>query len=82
MPDDLKNPRAVLWDKKKGNLVYVFDVPGTRKGKYVINVGFVQEVQRGDKLQKRTGNFVQSGGSVPMANLKQRGSYDVIEGKL
>jgi hypothetical protein len=82
MPDNLKNPRAVLWDKKKGNLVYVFDVPGTRKGKYVINVGFVQEVQRGDKLQKRTGNFVQSGGSVPMANLKQRGSYDVIEGKL
>jgi hypothetical protein len=82
MPDDLKNPRAVLWDKKKGNLVYVFDVPGTRKGKYVINVGFVQEVQRGDKLVRRQGNFVSSGGAVPRRILSDTNAYELVDGRI
>jgi hypothetical protein len=82
MPDNLKNPRAVLWDKKKGNLVYVFDVPGTRKGKYVINVGFVQEVQRGDKLVRRQGNFVSSGGAVPRRILSDTNAYELVDGRI
>ena len=82
MPDDLRNPRAVLWDKKKENLVYVFDVPGTRKGKYVINVEFFQDVQRGDKTVRRQGNFVQSSGRVQLDALTDTNAYLPVEGKL
>ena len=83
MPEMLRKPKAVLWDKRKRNLVYVFDVPSdAKKGKFLVNVEFTQEVQRGDKLVLRKGNFVASGGQVPAINLKDRAVFELVEGRL
>ena len=72
----------VLWDKKKGKLSYVFDVPGDRKGKYIVNVDVVRKLQRGDKIVKQRGNFVASGGRVQQDALTDSNTYDLVEGKL
>ena len=82
MPEDLAKPRAVLWDRKKGKLSYVFDVPGDRKGKYIVNVDVVRKLQRGDKIVEQRGNFTASGGRVQRDALTDSNTYDLVEGKL
>ena len=63
MVEHLANPDAIVWDKKKGTLLYVFtpEVPN-RKGKFVIRVDYVGGKQR-------RSNAVQSGGVVQTKNL-------------
>ncbi len=83
MPEFFAKRKAVLWDKKKRNLLYVFDIPGDpRKGKFVINVEFFQDVQRGDKMVRRNGNFVRSGARVQRTDLTDVNTFEVVEGTL
>jgi len=83
IPTIMKNPKAVLWDKKDPALLYVFDVPGdTRKGKFIVRVDIDPKINRGDKSIRQSGNYISSGGKVPIRNLKGTKSYDLIEGSL
>ena len=85
MPEVLGNASAVLWDKNKKNLSYVFDVPGNpKKGKFVVDVTFEFRSRKGEggKLETKVINTVKTGGVVDRISLMQRDIYDVIEGEL
>lgn len=72
LPERLARPRAILWDKRKRNLVYVTDAPSTRSGRLVVSVEWTRSGQ--------PFNVVISGGLVDRAQLLDRSNYDVIEG--
>lgn len=81
MPGTFRRRAAVLWDRKKRNLVYVFDVPNDpKKGKFVVEVSVIRRTNRGDRMIKRRGNFVTSAGRVPRRNLADENVYERIEG--
>jgi hypothetical protein len=83
MPEILGNPKAVLWDKKKGNLLYAFDVPdGPKKGKFVVEVDFNIKVFSEGRRQEVVTNSVKTGGMVGRDHLIDTNSYDVIKGGL
>lgn len=83
MPSTFRRREAVLWDKKKQNLVYVFDIPDDpRKGKFIIEIGVKRQVNRGDRTSDQVGNFVISGGRVQADALSDIKTYEAIEGKL
>ena len=88
MPQVLRKPKAVLFDKGDNALLYVLDVPGdTKAGKFVVRVNFKTKGRIGGKRRTVTENFVQSGGKVDRANLVRRNGdpvpqYDLVEGIL
>ena len=85
MPEVLGSPSAVLWDKNKKNLSYVFDVPGDpKKGKFVVTVNFHTRARIGadGKRTIQTINNVTTGGMVSNRNLSDTNTYEVIKGKL
>ncbi len=82
LPEIIGAPRAVLWDKDRPALLYVFDVPGEeRLGKLVVQVGF-QERRRLDSGERTTvvTNAARSATMVPLATLRDRSKYDLVEG--
>lgn len=83
MPSTFRTREAVLWDKKKQNLVYVFAIPDDpKKGKFIVEIGVVRQVNRGDKTAGQAGNFVTSGGRVPAEALRDLKTYDSVEGQV
>jgi hypothetical protein len=83
MPGTFRRREAVLWDKKKQNLVYVFDIPGDpKKGKFIVEVNFHETVQRGDQTIRTKGNFVRSGGRVQSDALKDVRTYEAVDGRV
>ncbi len=71
----------MLWDKKKQNLLYVFEIPGgPKKGKFVVEINFSETIQRGDKTVRSSGNFVRSGGRVQADALIDKNTYEAVEG--
>lgn len=85
LPELLADPAAVLFDKERKTLLYVFDVPDDvkgRTGKIVVAVDYVRKVRQADGARMTVKeNRVISGGLVQAANLKES-RYTVIEGEL
>ena len=80
LPTILADPEAVLWDKEKGNLLYVFEPSsGDREGKIAVEVNQSAKLPRegGKKATKIVTNSVVTGGLVARWNLVS-GPYDVV----
>ncbi len=84
MPQLLSRPKAVLLDKKKGNLLYIFDVAGDgRKGKLAVTMDFSRKVQGADrKRQKIATNDIKTAGLVDSSNLRNPAAYEILFGKV
>ena len=88
MPEILSRPSAVLWDKTKGGLLYVFYVfnvsDDPRKGKLVIAVNYNLRFRPGGtgKSVTKTINNVKTAGMVSVNDLKDTNSYYRIDGNL
>ena len=85
MPEILSRPAAVLWDKTKGGLLYVFNVSDDpRKGKFVVAVNYGVHVRAGTQGKKvlKTINNVKTAGMVEIKNLKDTNAYHLIDGNL
>ena len=81
MPEILSRPAAVLWDKTKGGLLYVFNVSDDpRKGKFVVAVNYNFGFRPGGKGKNvvKTINNVVSAGMVELKNLKDTNLYHDI----
>ena len=85
MPEILSRPAAVLWDKTKGGLLYVFNVSDDpRKGKFVVAVNYNLRFRPGGtgKSVTKTINNVKTAGMVSVNDLKDTNSYHRIDGNL
>ncbi len=84
LPSHLVEPRAVLWDRGKGNTLYVFDPKeGSRKGKFVVEVDRSLKTRGEDgRRAKVFVNAVISSGLVQLDALQDVNRYDVISGAL
>jgi len=84
IPDELTNPKAVLYDKRNPALLYVFDIPGdSKEGKLVMHINYKTKFRsdQGERFKLKS-NAVVTTGKVPLINLKNQNFYDVIEGEL
>lgn len=81
IPDLLANPRAILRDKRDGQLLYVFDVPGEdRAGKLVVRLDFSRQARPpGGKSQRITTNAIRTAGLVSDVDLRDP-IYELLEG--
>lgn len=76
IPGYLLNPEAVLWDKRKQNILYVVNSStDDRKNKIVVEINYVR------KGIGKT-NLIVTSGKVSLVMLRDRNIYDVIKGKL
>ena len=84
MPEILSRPSAVLWDKTKNNLTYVFNVSkDPRKGKFVVTVNYkFSHRPGGGKKITQAINEVTTAGMAESSNLKEPGIYELISGAL
>lgn len=74
IPTGIKNPTAILWDKKKDALLYVVGNTGEREFKLFVMINF--------KEKRDITNSIRSGGVVPLQNLKDENHYELLEGSL
>lgn len=84
LPEMIRNPRAVLWDKERPALLYVFDVAGAdRLGKLVVQVDFQErrKLPTGERATVIT-NAARSATLVPLATLRDGSKYDLVDGSL
>ena len=81
LPAILQNPRAVLFDKRDSNLLYVFEPDGVdRHGKFVVKIGIKSSVA-GSK-SKQVLNRIMTAGLVPRLNLVDQTFYKTLIGVL
>lgn len=84
LPETLATARAVLRDRRDGDLLFVFDVPGeARSGKIVVRVDFSVSTRPpgGRKSRIRT-NAIRSAGLVSDVDLTSPMEYEVLSGAL
>lgn len=74
LPEILANPEAVLFDRRKQNLLYITSLLGEQKGKVVVEVNYTLK-------KKGTVNFVLTAGREDLVNLK-REQYEVLLGEV
>jgi hypothetical protein len=83
LPHMLRNAKAVLLDKRDGNLLFVFDVPGNpKKGKFVIQLNIASKRRTLSGNQQVTTNSVRSGGLVDEASLRDEHFYERLTGAM
>lgn len=84
LPETLASAKAVLRDRRDGNLLYVFDVPGDeRAGKVVVRVDFVSRSRPpGGERRTMMTNAIRSAGLVETRILEDASSYEVLSGAL
>lgn len=85
LPQLLEAPRAILHDRVKDNLVYVFDAGDTgRDGKLIVEVDFRDKTQKsGAGLRRRIIiNMVRSAGLVSRNTLTDNKTYELLAGNL
>lgn len=84
IPRLLANPKAVIRDKRKSVLLYVFDVPGQeRLGKLVIELDFSARVQRAEGGREQIlANAFRTAGLVPASELANGKTYELLTGGL
>lgn len=78
LPGLLARPQALLWDKQDPGLVYVWNAEGDAAEKIIVKVDYHTRVAR----QKVTTNSVRSGRATNVAELRNRGRYDLVEGEI
>lgn len=83
LPAILTSPRAVLRDRRDGDLLYVFDAaPGTR-GKIVVRLDFdIKQREAGAKRITVTANSVRTAGIVESSALANKNEYELLVGRL
>lgn len=84
LPFYLANPRAILWEKRSGDLLYVLDLGDrqARSGKIVVQVGFIDKGRLPDgRRAKVVTNAIRSG-RVFQPRDYSPADYEVIEGEL
>ena len=83
MPDIIADPDAILLDRKGGELLYVFSVPGSEQfGKLVIRFDFVEKAKGPDGRKMVVSNSFRTAGMVPVDALRNAADYDVLKGGL
>lgn len=76
IPGYISNPEAVLWDKRKGNILYVVSsVTDDRKNKIVVEINY-------ELSKKAKTNLIITSGKVQLVMLRDRNIYEVIKGRL
>ena len=79
LPALLRKPKAVLWEKDRNDLLYVFDVPGdARKGKVILKVSY----EFGKGASKKERPAIISGGLVRLDKLQDVKTYSLVDGAL
>lgn len=85
LPQLLAAPVAILHDRVKDNLVYVFDAEDIgRDGKLIVEIDFRDKTQKSsDGLRRRiTINMVRSAGLVSRNTLTDNKTYELLAGNL
>ncbi|PZU43925.1 MAG: hypothetical protein DI566_13480 [Microbacterium sp.] len=83
LPETIGDPLAVLLDLRDGDLLYVFDVPGDRLGKFVVRIDYVEKVSApGAKRETVTSNSIRTAGLVGLSDLANAAEYAVLKGSL
>lgn len=82
LPELLAAPRAILMDRRDGNLIYVFDLAEDEAGKLIIGVDYGKV--RADDVGRQTGimNAIRTAGVAKTADLADAGAYEIIAGVL
>lgn len=81
MPDLLAAPRAILLDRRDGALLYVFDLPGDdRAGKIVVKLDYSDKARSAAGRETVTTNSIRTAGIVDTITLRDRATYDVLDG--
>ncbi|HQS08728.1 MAG: hypothetical protein B7Y12_02135 [Rhizobiales bacterium 24-66-13] len=84
LPELIRRPKAILYDRRNPALLYVFDVEGeARLGKLVVRVDFRDKtrVPEGGTV-KVTTNSVRTAGLVKATILQDSNAYELISGSL
>lgn len=84
LPKFINDPKAVLWDKNNPGLLYIFDVLGDdKKAKFVIKINYKSKsISTDGKRQTLSTNTLRTGGIVNVLNLKDKSTYELLEGEL
>ena len=79
LPALLRKPKAVLWERGRKGLLYVFDVPGdARKGKIVVKIEYNVSKRANEDIRPA----VISGRVVSEENLTADKLYEIVDGSL
>ena len=82
LPDIIAEPQAVLWDKEKSNLLFVFAAKGEKQGKVAIEVEYARDTKLNNTdKQRMITNSIRSAGYVDTYNLREA-QYDLLKGDL
>lgn len=84
LPKFINNPNAILWDKNSPGLLYIFDVLGEdKKAKFVVKINYKSKsISTDGKRQTLSTNTLRTGGIVNVLNLKDKATYELLEGGL
>lgn len=83
MPDMLASPRAILLDRRSGELLYVFDVPGSQhQGKLVVRLNYTEKAKAPEGRQAVVSNSIRTAGLVELRVLTDVKTYDLVSGEL
>lgn len=81
LPNFIQKPQAILWDKSKSGLLYIFNAPGGAgdvKTALRVNIKTINKAANGASQT----NSLKAGNLVELKSLKDKQIYDVLEGKL
>lgn len=81
LPELMAKPRAILRDRRDGDLLYVLDVEGSTARKLVIRLDLRQKAQTPVGRARFTANAVRTAGDVDVARLRSS-QYEVVTGSL
>ena len=83
LPSIMHRPDAVLWDRDKQNMLYVFAAADdNRSGKVVVEVNYSSKMAvQGRKREQITTNSVRTAGYVQPGNLREP-RYELIRGEI
>jgi hypothetical protein len=82
MPRLLALPGAILWDRDKGNLVYVTAVAAEAGMRLVVELDRPMKARQDGKRVKVVTNAVVNGQLVALESLQDRRKYELVEGSL
>ncbi len=84
LPDFIHKPKAILWDKSSPGLLYIFDVlEGDKNAKFVVKINYGTKAISTDGIRhKLNTNTLRTGGLVDTLNLKDKSTYEILEGEL
>jgi len=82
LPKLLAEPKAILRDKRDGDLLYILDQPGLKRGKIVVRLEYKSRARTDVGRRRFQSASIRSGGRVDDSNLRDPQHYDVISGRV